>query len=124
MGVCLSERTELPSMRKWRASLVRKRARVLGDVEALTRQEAVAAAIRQSNGFSLSIDEGYGGPWAHLFPNADQLTRPSELPWRDAESTLLAFPPPGSSHYLAPHTDCGAFLFERRRDANWLANHV
>ena len=34
-------------MRKWRASLVRKRARVLGDVEALTHQEAEAAAIKK-----------------------------------------------------------------------------
>jgi hypothetical protein len=34
-------------MRKWRASLVRKRARVLGDVAALTRQEAEAAAIKK-----------------------------------------------------------------------------
>ena len=34
-------------MRKWRASLVRKRARVLGDVEALTQQEAEAAAIKK-----------------------------------------------------------------------------
>jgi hypothetical protein len=36
-------------MRKWRASLVRKRARVLGDVEALTRQDAEAAAIEKFN---------------------------------------------------------------------------
>jgi hypothetical protein len=34
-------------MRKWRASLVRKRARVLGDVEALARQDAEAAAIKK-----------------------------------------------------------------------------
>jgi hypothetical protein len=32
-------------MAKWRAWLVRQRARVLGDVEALTRQEAKLAAI-------------------------------------------------------------------------------
>ena len=38
---------EVASMRKWRASLVRKRARVLGDVEALTRQQAEAAAIEK-----------------------------------------------------------------------------
>jgi hypothetical protein len=36
-------------MRKWRASLVRKRARVLGDVEALTQQEAQLAAITKFN---------------------------------------------------------------------------
>ena len=36
-------------MRKWRASLVRKRARVLGDAEALTRQDAEAAAINKFN---------------------------------------------------------------------------
>ena len=36
-------------MRKWRASLVRRRARVLGDVEALTRQDAEAAAIKKFN---------------------------------------------------------------------------
>ena len=34
-------------MRKWRASLIRKRARVLRDVEALTRQQAEAAAIEK-----------------------------------------------------------------------------
>jgi hypothetical protein len=36
-------------MRKWRALLVRKRARVLGDVEALTRQDAESAAIKKFN---------------------------------------------------------------------------
>jgi hypothetical protein len=34
-------------MRKWRASLARRRARVLGDVEALTHQEAETAAIKK-----------------------------------------------------------------------------
>jgi hypothetical protein len=34
-------------MRTWRASLVRTRARVLGDVEALTRQEAEAVGIKK-----------------------------------------------------------------------------
>jgi hypothetical protein len=44
-------------MRKWRASLVRKRARVLGDVEALTRQEAEAAAIEK---FTLNDEQRSG----------------------------------------------------------------
>jgi hypothetical protein len=36
-------------MRKWRASLAGRRARVLGDVQALTRQEAEAAIIKKFN---------------------------------------------------------------------------
>ena len=47
VGHLPAQATELPSMRKWRASLVRRRARVLGDVEALTRQEAEATAIKK-----------------------------------------------------------------------------
>jgi hypothetical protein len=36
-------------MRKWRASLIRKRARVLGDVQAPTREQAEVAAIKKFN---------------------------------------------------------------------------
>jgi hypothetical protein len=36
-------------MRKWRASLIRKRARVLGDAQAPTREQAEVAAIKKFN---------------------------------------------------------------------------
>ena len=36
-------------LRSWRASLVRKRARVLGDVRASTREQAEVAAIMKFN---------------------------------------------------------------------------
>ena len=36
-------------LRSWRASLIRKRARVLGDVKAQSHQEAEAAAIQKFN---------------------------------------------------------------------------
>jgi hypothetical protein len=35
--------------RSWRASLIRKRAQVLGDVEATSREAAEAAAVRTFN---------------------------------------------------------------------------
>jgi hypothetical protein len=35
--------------RSWRASLIRKRAQVLGDVEAASREAAEAAAVRRFN---------------------------------------------------------------------------
>jgi hypothetical protein len=37
------------TLRSWRASLIRKRARVLGDVQASTREQAELAAIKKFN---------------------------------------------------------------------------
>jgi hypothetical protein len=37
------------ALRSWRASLIRKRARVLGDVQAPTREQAELAAIKKFN---------------------------------------------------------------------------
>jgi hypothetical protein len=41
-------------MRRWRASLIRKRGQILGTVEAPTREAAEAAAVRE---FNLSDDQ-------------------------------------------------------------------
>jgi hypothetical protein len=41
--------TKASPSRSWRASLIRKRAQVLGDVEAPSREAAEAAAVRTFN---------------------------------------------------------------------------
>jgi hypothetical protein len=42
-----SDNPKAAASRSWRASLIRKRARVLGDVKASSREEAEAEAIRK-----------------------------------------------------------------------------
>jgi hypothetical protein len=43
------KKTKAASLRSWRASLIRKRGQVLGDVDAPSREAAEAAAVRTFN---------------------------------------------------------------------------